>query len=110
MGRSIEDALDLGPPRHRPARPCGTTTFDKDGALPGKLWYLDPVARIYHERRTNTFVVHDDAHDGWIAVSRDTAFREFRPERARLLVDGAPPEVEHVLDYILALEPNWRGL
>ena len=110
MGRTIEDALDLGP--RRPRRPVHTpaTPFDRDESLPGRLWYLDPIARIYHERRTNTFVVYDDVHRGWIAVSRETAFRDFRPDRATLLVGGAPPDIERVLDYIVSLEPEWHGL
>jgi hypothetical protein len=114
MGRDIENALDLGPTR--PVRrgegsvSGWQTPLDRDQNLPARIWYVDPVTQIYHERRTNTFVLYDDAHKGWIAVSREVAFRDFRSDRARLLVQGPPPEIERVLDYIVSLEPSWRGL
>lgn len=113
MGQTIRDRLDLGPgPSSRRPGTVGRprTAFDRDAGLPARIWLFDPGARIYHERRTNTFVLWDDSHKGWIAVSRAAAFGdEFSAARAHLLVEGAPPAVERCLDYIVDMEPDWRG-
>lgn len=115
MGHAIEEQLDLalGPgvqTTRRPGTVGALSTFDKDASLPRRLWYLDPVSRIYHERRTNTFVLWDVSHRGWIAVSRAAAFSDdFQASRAQVLVEGAPAEVERCLDRIQDLEPDWHG-
>jgi hypothetical protein len=77
--------------------------------MPARIWYVDPIAQVYHERWTNTFIMLDGARRGWIAVSRETALKDFRPERARLLLHGPPDEVSRVLDYLLEMEPAWHG-
>ncbi|HZV03247.1 MAG TPA: hypothetical protein VFF73_41465 [Planctomycetota bacterium] len=109
MGDRVDQALGLTPrwpaPRHRPK-----TTFDDDAALPERIWYGDPLAQVYHERRTNTFIVPDPVHKGWMAVPPDeVGDHGFHPERARFLPDGPPAEVAKVLDFITATEPCWRG-
>jgi hypothetical protein len=112
MGREVDDALGLTP------RVDATwvndtqlaTAFDGDRALPARIWYADAVARIYHERRTNTYVAYDPVHTGWAAVPADVAVaRGFRPERARLLPQGVPDDVQKVIDYLTSMEPGWRG-
>ena len=111
MGREVDDALGLTPRIEAAwAHPELATPFDGDRALPARIWYADLVARIYHERRTNTFFAYDTAHAGWEAVSADDAVtRGFRPERARLLPGGAPEDVKKVMDYLTSMEPGWRG-
>lgn len=108
MGQSLKEKLDLVPPHS--TTPEHATAFDRDASLPLRIWYVDPFSQVYHERRTNTYVVFDDMHRGWIAVSRESAFKDFRPERANLLMNGAPPEVKQALDYMVSMSPNWRGL
>ncbi len=110
MGRDVEDALGLNPRLGRPHPRAPATPFDTDAALPARIWYADLVAQVYHERRTNTFIAWDPVHKGWAAVPQEDALaRGFNAERSHLLAQGAPVEVSRVLDYLLAMEPGWRG-
>lgn len=113
MAKKVDETLGLTPQpavftERRDASP--TTVFDSDAALPAQIWYTDAVAKIYHERRTNTFVAFDSVHQGWGAIPADEAYaRGFNPERAKLLAGGAPEEVKKVIDYLTEMEPGWRG-
>src|SRR5205823_5712436 len=91
MGRSVETTLGLtGSPIAARQRGTARGPLD-DSGLPARIWYADPVARIYHERRTNTYLAFDEVHQGWGAIPEAEAFeRGFKPERAKLLVAGAP--------------------
>src|SRR5207247_2562827 len=112
MGRKVDETLGLSAAavfvRHDPLP--ARTAFDSDAALPARIWYADLVAQIYHERRTNTFVVFDGVHHGWGAIPEAEAFeRGFKPERAKLLPAGPPEDVRLVIDYLTSMEPSWRG-
>lgn len=111
MARKVDEALGLeSPPIAERRDPRPTTAFDRDAGLPRRIWYGDAVSSIYHERRTNTFVAFDTVHDGWGAIPEDEAFtRGFKPARARLLESGPPVEVKKVVDYLVEMEPGWRG-
>ncbi len=106
MGRDLEVSLGLD----APPPPAPRVRALSSSSLPDRIWYADLEAGVYHERRTNTFIAWDGDRRCWIAVPERRAFRTFRPERARLLIQGAPEDVEKVLDYVIELEPTWRGL
>jgi hypothetical protein len=106
MGKKADVVLGLVD-RPRVVRRA-SSPLDTEG-MPRRLWYADEGARIYHERRTNTFVAWDESKKGWIAIPERDAYERFRPARAKLLPEGAPPAVEKILDYLLEMEPGWRG-
>ncbi len=107
MGRQADVVMDCAEGRPAPA-PRRHSPLDEEG-LPHRLWYVDPSSRVYHERRTNTFVAWDEVKKGFVALPGRSAFGRFHPDRAKLLTSGAPPEVEKILDYLLEMEPEWRG-
>ena len=111
MGRKVDETLGLSPPGlFEPRETRARTAFDADAALPARIWYSDDAAKIYHERRTNTFIAYDPVHKGWGAIPQAEAFeRGFKPERAHLLASGPPEEVKNVIDYLTEMEPSWRG-
>jgi hypothetical protein len=113
MAKKVDETLGLTPqpPVFTERRePSTTTVFDSDAALPAQIWYADLAAKIYHERRTNTFIAFDTVHQGWGAIPAEEAYaRGFKPEHAKLLAAGPPEEVKKVIDYLTEMEPGWRG-
>ncbi|MEZ0227778.1 MAG: hypothetical protein ACAI25_04080 [Planctomycetota bacterium] len=111
MARKIDEHLGLAPiPVSERRVERRRSAFDDDSALPAHIWYCDEAAKIYHERRTNTYLAFDPVHDGWGAIPEDEAStRGFKPERAKLLPSGPPEPVRKVIDYLTEMEPGWRG-
>jgi hypothetical protein len=111
MARKIDEHLGLVPhPVSERRWERRSSTFDDDTALPPQIWYADEAAKIYHERRTNTYLAFDSVHEGWGAIPEEEAFaRGFKPERAKLLSAGPPEPVRKVIDYLTEMEPSWRG-
>lgn len=111
MAREIDDSLGLTPRLAVPSSErAAATAFDDDAALPARIWYADLATQIYHERRTNTFIAFDSVHRGWGAIPQEEAYeRGFQPGRAKLLPAGPPEDVAKVIDYLTAMEPEWRG-
>lgn len=110
MGHDLERAIDrLGPRTPEQPKPVGSPAFTHAVGLPRRIWYADAGAKVFHERRTNTFVAWDPVTRGWLGLPNDEAFARFSAGRARLLPEGAPADVNRALDRLVYLEPEWRG-
>jgi hypothetical protein len=110
MGNDLERAMDRleGRPTPEP-KPAGSPAFANAIGLPQRIWYGDVAAQIFHERRTNTFIAWDPVNRCWLGIPNDEAFARFKAERARLLPQGPPPDVNRALDRLIYIDPDWRG-
>lgn len=103
LGEQIDQVFlaPLDPPRIR-AHP-------RVDGLPARIWYADATSKVWHEHRTNTFVMWDEVERRWVALPYQEAQARFSAARARIAPEGAPEEAERLLDKLVAMDPDWRG-